>query len=133
LHLVAERKRVSAVAIVDVAIILSGAFTVLWFVQAIKVWWTRRADAKRHRQEARQFLRNLNFFEKNILRTNRQSFVARMDGHLQLLVHKRLLDAVPGFADNIYIFTVPAIVWDEMRTLWPNERPISSDIKKGPV
>jgi hypothetical protein len=112
----------SAPAIVDVVAILSAAFTVLWIGEAINRWWTRRAETKRHRQEARQFLRNLNLYEQNILRSAHQgSFAARMDGHLQVLVHKRLLDAVPGSGDNpVYVFTIPDVVWEEIRTLWPD-------------
>lgn len=72
----------SAVAVVDVALILSGAFTVLWIIEAIKRWWSRRAEAERHRQEARQFLRNLSALENGILssmlRSNQRSFYAKL-------------------------------------------------------
>ena len=35
----------SAAAIVDVVVILSAAFTVLWIREAMKRWWAHRASA----------------------------------------------------------------------------------------
>jgi hypothetical protein len=124
----------SAAAINDVVAILSGAFTLGWIVEAVGRWRERRAEAKQHRKEARQFLRNLSPREEEILRSlltsNQRSYAARMDGYLRVLVHKRLLDAVPGPGDNhggslasapVYVFAIPTVVWEEMCSLWPDD------------
>src|SRR5215468_7101351 len=60
----------SAAAVNDVVAVLSGFFTAPWVVEAIKRWRVRRAEAKRHRQAIRRFLRNLRPDEEQSLRSH---------------------------------------------------------------
>jgi Super-infection exclusion protein B len=110
----------SAPAIIDVVGILSGAFTLGWLVEAIYRWRARRADSKRHQREARQFLQNLTPSEaellRYLLRTNQRSIADQFNTTRQVLVHKEL-----GNDPDWWVFSVPDVVWEEMRARWPEE------------
>jgi hypothetical protein len=116
----------NAAAINDVTAILSGAFTVVWFVETIIRWGVRIVSASRRRRQVRQLLQTLSEPERQSLRSmlhlKQQSFyTTSQDPTAQMLVHKGLLDASRLGDSRYWTFIIPTVVWEEIRLRWPED------------
>lgn len=114
----------SAPAVVDVVMFLSGALTLMWIAESFIHWLRRKLQQRKHRIQIREWLSTLAEDEKTLLQSmlaaNRQSMSAHvMNPIIARLVQKGLLLQASGAGSiRAWSYTIPAEVWTEMKSLW---------------